>query len=202
MSHFLEFIDVGKIYPGKSEQVEALRGINFSCGAGDFICLLGRSGCGKSTLLQLVAGLEQSTSGQMIVAGRDIEASHSEVVADVKTGLQVGEIIRMRGFDYTVVGLTKNMVGFNADPVIYARLVDAQNILFEPDPDLLRNIRRRTGGQVGGAAAVAPRLTQPLARQASAVSENLHMINAIAVRVEPGVPIEEVANEILGTFSG
>lgn len=146
----------------------------------------------------LLIGYEPDHIGgpPMIVAGRDIEASHSEVVADVKTGLQVGEIIRMRGFDYTVVGLTKNMVGFNADPVIYARLVDAQNILFEPDPDLLRNIRRRTGGQVGGAAAVAPRLTQPLARQASAVSENLHMINAIAVRVEPGVPVEEVATEI------
>jgi len=73
MSHFLEFIDVGKIYPGKNEQVEALRGINFSCGAGDFICLLGRSGCGKSTLLQLVAGLESSSSGQMIVAGRELD---------------------------------------------------------------------------------------------------------------------------------
>ena len=94
----------------------------------------------------------------MIVAGREIEASHYEIVADTKTGLQIGEIIRLRGFDYTVVGLTKNMVGFNADPVIYARLEDAQNILFEPDPDLLRNIRRRTGAQVGGAAAVAPRL--------------------------------------------
>ena len=132
----------------------------------------------------------------MIVAGREIEASHYEIVADVKTGLQVGEIIRMRGFDYTVVGLTKNIVGFNADPVIYARLEDAQNILFEPDPDLLRNIRRRTGAQLGGAEAVAPRLTEPLARTASALSENLHIINVIAVRVEPGVSVEEVATEI------
>ena len=56
MSKFLECIGVGKIYPGKTEPVEALRGIDFSCGAGDFVCLLGRSGCGKSTLLQMVAG--------------------------------------------------------------------------------------------------------------------------------------------------
>jgi putative ABC transport system permease protein len=132
----------------------------------------------------------------MIVAGRDIEASHFEIVVDVKTGLQLGEQVHLADFDYTVVGLTKNMVGFNADPVIYARLEDAQNILFEPDPDLLRNLRRRTGGQVGGAEAVAPRLVQPLMPKASAISENLHMINAIAVRVEPGVPIEEVADEI------
>jgi putative ABC transport system permease protein len=146
----------------------------------------------------IVIGYEQDHIGgpPEIVAGRGIEASHYEIVADEKTGLQVGEQIRLADFDYTVVGLTKNMVGFNADPVIYATLEDAQNILFEPDPNLLRNIRRRTGAQVGGAAAEAPRLTQPLAQRASALSENLHIINAIAVRVEPGVPIEEVAKEI------
>ena len=132
----------------------------------------------------------------MIVSGREIEASHHELVADLKTGLQLGEIIRLRGFDYTVVGLTRNMVGFNADPVIYARLEDAQHILFEPDPDLLRNIRRRAGGQIGGSALVAPSVVQPSVRGASAVSENLHMINAIAVKVEPGVPIDEVAQDI------
>jgi putative ABC transport system permease protein len=146
----------------------------------------------------ILVGYERDHIGgpRGIIAGRGIEASHYEIVADVKTGLQVGERIRLADFDYTVVGLTRNMVGFNADPVIYARMEDAQNILFEPDPNLLRNIRRRTGAQVGGAAAVAPRLTQPLAQRASALSENLHVVNAIAVKVEPGVPIEEVANEI------
>ncbi len=146
----------------------------------------------------LLIGYEADHIGgpPMIIAGRGIEASHYEIVADVKTGLHVGETIRMRGFDYQVVGLTKNIVGFNADPVIYARLEDAQNILFEPDPDLLRNIRRRAGAQLGGAEVVAPRLTEPGMRRASALSENLHMINAIAVRVEPGVSMEEVAAEI------
>ena len=151
-----------------------------------------------SELRFLLIGYEAEHIGgpPMIVAGRGIEASHYEVVADVKTGLKVGEIIRMRGFDYTVVGLTKDIVGSNADPVIYARLVDAQNILFEPDPDLLRNIRRRTGGQLGGAGAVAPRVVEPMARKASALSENLHMINAIAVKVDSGVSMEDVAAEI------
>ncbi len=73
MSKFLECIDVGKIYPGKTEPVEALRGINFTCDAGDFVCLLGRSGCGKSTLLQMVAGLEKTTSGQIVIANRELD---------------------------------------------------------------------------------------------------------------------------------
>ena len=70
MNRFIECVDVGKIYPGKTEPVEALRGIDFTCEAGDFVCLLGRSGCGKSTLLQMMAGLEMPTAGQIAVAGQ------------------------------------------------------------------------------------------------------------------------------------
>jgi ABC-type nitrate/sulfonate/bicarbonate transport system ATPase subunit len=53
--------------------VEALRGIDFACEAGDFVCLLGRSGCGKSTLLQIVAGLERASAGQIVVASRELD---------------------------------------------------------------------------------------------------------------------------------
>jgi hypothetical protein len=134
-----------------------------------------------------------STYANLVQLDRDIQAAQESVSALTESRRVVAQ---MRGFDFTVVGLTKNTVGFNADPVIYARLEDAQNILFEPDPNLLRNIRRRTGSQVGGAEAVAPRLPETRIPKASAISENLHMINAIAVRVEPGVSIDEVAKEI------
>ena len=43
---------------------------------------------------------------------------------------------------------------------------------------------------------MSSRLNEPLTRKPSALSANLHMINAIAVKVEPGVSIEDVANEI------
>ncbi|MBV8392188.1 MAG: ABC transporter ATP-binding protein [Alphaproteobacteria bacterium] len=73
MNRFIECVGVGKTYPGKSEPVEALRGIDFTCQSGDFVCLLGRSGCGKSTLLMMLAGLELPTSGQIAVAGRELD---------------------------------------------------------------------------------------------------------------------------------
>ncbi len=146
----------------------------------------------------IVVGYEPGHIGgpPVIVAGRGIEASHYEIVADVKTGLQVGEHIRLGDFDYTVVGLTKNMVGYTADPVIYATLDDAQNILFEADPDLLRNIRRRTQQQVLGDADLDPRLSGPLTNRASQIAENVSFVNAVAVKVQPGVPVSEVAREI------
>jgi ABC-type nitrate/sulfonate/bicarbonate transport system ATPase subunit len=78
MNRFIECIGVGKTYPGKAEPVEALRGIDFHCNAGDFVCLLGRSGCGKSTLLQMIGGLEAPTTGQIAVAGREIDGPSPE----------------------------------------------------------------------------------------------------------------------------
>jgi putative ABC transport system permease protein len=132
----------------------------------------------------------------IIVAGRGIEASHYEIVADVKTGLHVGQLIRLGDFDYTVVGLTKNVTGFTADPVIYATLDDAQNILFEPDPDLLRNIRRRDETDVLSVAGGDPHDQETLADRAAQIAENVQFVNAVAVKVEPGVPVAEVANEI------
>lgn len=49
-----------------------LNGINLSMDEGQFITLLGPSGCGKSTLLRCLAGLEEVTSGQIFVDGKDI----------------------------------------------------------------------------------------------------------------------------------
>jgi len=73
LTGFIECIDVGKIYHGRTGDVEALRGISIACAAGEFVCLLGLSGCGKSTLLQMIAGLETPSTGQIIVDGRELD---------------------------------------------------------------------------------------------------------------------------------
>ncbi len=132
----------------------------------------------------------------VIVAGRGIEASHYEVVADVKTGFQVGQHLRLGNFDYTVVGLTKNVVGFTADPVVYTTLVDAQNIIFQQDPNLLRSQRPRITQSFTDLAATQPRLAAPLAASAAAMAENTLFINAIAVKLQPGASISTVAKRI------
>ncbi len=78
MTPFVECHGVGKIYAAKAGSVEALRGIDLVCGAGEFICLLGLSGCGKSTLLQLIGGLEQATSGTIVVNGKPLAGPSPE----------------------------------------------------------------------------------------------------------------------------
>lgn len=52
--------------------VPALENINLRVKRGEFVCLLGSSGCGKSTLLNIIAGLEQPDSGQVLQNGQPI----------------------------------------------------------------------------------------------------------------------------------
>ncbi len=61
---------VSKVFGRGSSAVRALDQISLEVPPGEFTCLIGASGCGKSTLLNLVAGLEQPTSGEVSVSGR------------------------------------------------------------------------------------------------------------------------------------
>ena len=50
-------------------EVQALHDINLDVAEGEFVCIVGPSGCGKSTLLEIVAGLLDATSGEVLPAG-------------------------------------------------------------------------------------------------------------------------------------
>ncbi|MER9853936.1 ABC transporter ATP-binding protein [Mesorhizobium sp. M0098] len=55
--------------------VEVLKGINLEVNDGEFVVFVGPSGCGKSTLLRVIAGLEDSTSGRVVIDGADVSAT-------------------------------------------------------------------------------------------------------------------------------
>jgi multiple sugar transport system ATP-binding protein len=54
--------------------VEVLKGIDLDVKDGEFVIFVGPSGCGKSTLLRSIAGLEDITSGQIIIDGKEVSA--------------------------------------------------------------------------------------------------------------------------------
>lgn len=118
-----------------------------------------------------VVGFEPGRPGEprTIVEGRAIARSHFEIVADRRTGLKLGERIRLGSDDFIVVGRTADQVDSGGNPVVYMTLADAQKLQFEST----------------GAAARAQ-----AARGAPPAKDTL---NAVVARLSPGVPADSVA---------
>jgi len=68
----LELRQVSKVYGEGAVEVHALRKVSLEVDAGMMVAVMGPSGSGKSTLLTIAGSLEEPTSGQVLVAGRDI----------------------------------------------------------------------------------------------------------------------------------
>ena len=53
-------------------QVQALRGVDFRIGPGEFVAVIGPSGCGKTTLLQMLGALDRPTGGSLLYRGKSL----------------------------------------------------------------------------------------------------------------------------------
>lgn len=69
---YIEFKNVSKIYKSGEIEVKALDNVNFEIEQGELVCILGHSGAGKTTALNILGGMDKATSGQIIVAKKDI----------------------------------------------------------------------------------------------------------------------------------
>ncbi len=74
----LQTIALKKYYKQGNHVVKALDGIDLKVSGGEFIAVVGTSGSGKSTLLHMMGGLDNPTSGKVIVNGKDISKKNEE----------------------------------------------------------------------------------------------------------------------------
>src|SRR5215475_3346100 len=75
--------DAVKIYRGKRE-VRALDALTFEVAAGEMVAVMGPSGSGKSTLLHLLGGLDQATSGSVLVDGVELTGLADDALTRVR----------------------------------------------------------------------------------------------------------------------
>jgi putative ABC transport system permease protein len=144
----------------------------------------------------MLVGYETGKPGEpgepaYLVAGRPITQPHYEALADIKTGLSLGDHINVRRHEYTVVGLTRRMVSSSGDPMIFIPLRDAQEVQFLKDNDALVNERARTAANPAFNRPGVPGLLEAV--QTSQTSSRF--VNAVLLRTTAGAE-EAVAAQI------
>ena len=66
----LQLREIVKDYVTGDTVVHALKGVSINFRANEFVSILGQSGCGKTTMLNIVGGLDQYTSGDLVIKGK------------------------------------------------------------------------------------------------------------------------------------
>lgn len=141
-----------------------------------------------------IAGFEPGKPGEppFLIAGRPITQSRYEAIADLKSGLKIGDRIGIRRTELTVVGLTQGIVSSGGDPVVFITIQDAQEIQFQKDNTTIYNERNRLSAN--------PKLNRPgspgLLQAVTESQQSNHKVNAVLVKLHSGYDPEIAAENI------
>jgi putative ABC transport system ATP-binding protein len=80
----IELKSVHKTFESEGVPVRALRGVDLSIPAGEFVAVMGPSGCGKSTMLNVICGLEGPTEGEIVVAGETLTGKSEDALTRMR----------------------------------------------------------------------------------------------------------------------
>jgi multiple sugar transport system ATP-binding protein len=138
---------------------QVIPGVDLDIGNREFVVFVGPSGCGKSTLLRMIAGLEETTSGQLSIDGQDVTHAppYQRGVAMVFQSYALYP--HMNVFDNMAFGLR---TAKTPEPEIEKRVKDAARIL-QLDALLHRKPKELSGGQrqrvaIGRAIVKSPKV--------------------------------------------
>lgn len=131
---------------------------------------------GGATKRLYVVGAEIGRPGEAVglVAGRPILRDRYEAIADRRSGLELGDSIKLGRDTFSIVGLTADMVASGGDPAVFVTLRDAQKLQFDLTPAAARREAARAPG----------------------VTASTHMVNAILVRLLPNVDATQFARNV------
>jgi putative ABC transport system ATP-binding protein len=82
----LEIKNISKIYGSRENQVIALENVSLTLDKGDYVAIMGPSGSGKSTFLNVIGGLDDLTSGEVILEGERIDNMDEDELVRLRRG--------------------------------------------------------------------------------------------------------------------
>ena len=116
----LEIKKIKKIYQMGKVKVEALKGVSFCIGKGEFVAIMGPSGSGKSTLMHIIGCLDQPTEGSFIIGGKDVSKLNDDRLAEIRNK-SIGFVFQQFNL------LSRTSILHNVEiPLIYAGLKTKQ----------------------------------------------------------------------------
>ncbi|MBS9335454.1 ABC transporter ATP-binding protein [Fructobacillus sp. M1-13] len=142
----LELKKVNKIFGAKSNQVQALKEVNFEARSGEVTLILGPSGSGKSTLLTILGGLQQPTSGEVWINGERFDGKKGKA-ADAFRLDHIGFVLQ----SYSLVPyLTVNDQFTLVDKVKKTGQIDKQTFQGYIDRLGIDKLRHKFPGELSG----------------------------------------------------
>jgi putative ABC transport system ATP-binding protein len=180
-----ELRELRKTYfkPDGSIMVEALRGVNISINAGEYVAIMGASGSGKSTLMYLLGCLDRPTSGQYLLDGRDVAVMPDEELSQFR-GRKIGFIFQSFNLipQLTIEENVEVPLFYQAIPkaVRRERAIEALKLV-ELDNRLGHRPSELSGGQQQRVAIARALATRPIILMADEPTGNLDSATGAAI---------------------
>jgi len=140
----LELRDITKMFASDNERrLIALNDISLSINESDVVVIIGPSGCGKTTLLKIIAGLENSYKGEVILEGKSVKAPGPDrcMVSQMATLLPWRTVIQNVEFSKELLGIPK--ADRKKESLEYLKLVGLEQFAFSYPFELSGGMRQR-----------------------------------------------------------
>jgi putative ABC transport system permease protein len=193
------FADISRLDPTVESRVAAVPGV--SRARSYTYQVIQREEQGQSLRAALVglAWPEDRGGGLPLIAGRALEQSHGELIADASLRLPVGASLHLGDDEYRIVGLTRNALTSAGDPVVFLSVADALSISQYLPPDAIltereRAVERLRETDVGRSLPALEELVRDPRWRRPAFAPP--PVNAILVEVEAPFWLDEVRQSI------